>query len=256
MSLAERLSVVILFHLSGYRYFKYFYKGDILKENRESYPDALSYTRFVALKPRLIMPLLTWLHILRGEKTGIYYIDSTKLEVCHLKRSNSNKLFAQIATHGKTTTGWFFGLKLHLVVNDKGEFMGLRITTGKSDDRPVVAGLMKGLSGHLYADKGYISSKLTECLLKKGIKMITYIRRNMKARLIHIWDLFRLKKRGIIESIFGTLKTNMNLQHTRHRSTANFVLNIFAAIAAYVFRQQRLRPSKIRSLCSKCLIQN
>ena len=112
MSLAERLSVVILFHLSGYRYFKYFYKGDILKENRESYPDALSYTRFVALKPRLIMPLLTWLHILRGEETGVYYIDSTKLEVCHLKRSNSNKLFAQIATHGKTTTGWFFGLKL------------------------------------------------------------------------------------------------------------------------------------------------
>lgn len=256
MPLAQRLSCVILFHLSGYRFFKYFYEYFVKQQYAECFPESLSYTRFVALMPRLMMPLMVYLHVLGGDKNGIYYVDSSKLEVCHLKRTKSNKVFAHLARLGKTSTGWFYGFKLHLVVNDKGQFIALKITPGNVDDRAVVPSLLKGLKGSVYADKGYVSSKLAALLLKQAMRIITYIRKNMRAKLFRLFDFIRLRKRNLIENIFNILKGNMNLQHTRHRSINNFFVNLFAALVAYAVRNNSHNSHRYNNFSHQFLIQN
>ncbi len=69
--------------------------------------------------------------------------------------------------------GWFFGFKLHLVINDKGEILAFKITKANTDDRKPVDELTQGLEGKLIGDKGYISSELFNQLYLRGLKFIT-----------------------------------------------------------------------------------
>ena len=97
-----------------------------------------------------------------GKCTGITFIDSTPLKVCHNKRIFYNRVFNGIAERGKSTMGWFFGFKLHLIVNDKGEIINFVLTAGNTDDRnlDMIQKLCQKVFGKLYGDKGYISHKL------------------------------------------------------------------------------------------------
>ena len=181
----------------------------------------------------LLVPLSILLQCLFGEARGIYFLDTTKLSICHSRREKRNKVFGKIAEKGKTSMGWFFGFKLHMIINDIGQIMAIKITKGNVDDRTPVAELTKKLKGSIYADKGYIGADLFKALYKRGLKLITGIRKNMKNYLIDLADKKLLRKRFCIETIFGFLKNSMNLEHTRHRSPINFLINIIAALAAY-----------------------
>jgi len=116
-----------------------------------------------------------------GNCTGISFIDSTRLPVCDNRRIHNHKVFKGIAKRGKCTIGWFYGFKLHLVINDKGEILNFMITQGNVDDRePIVGGnLLKDMSGKLFGDKGYISEELTNALFVDGIHLITKIKKNI-----------------------------------------------------------------------------
>ena len=129
--------------------------------------------------------------------------------------------------------GWFFGFKLHIIINDVGQIMAIKITKGNVDDRTPVTELTKKLKGSVYADKGYIGADLFKALYKRGLKLITGIKKNMKNYLINLADKKLLRKRFCIETIFGFLKNSMNLEHTRHRSPVNFLDNLIAALTAY-----------------------
>jgi IS5 family transposase len=174
-----------------------------------------------------------------GEKTGRYVVDSTKMEVCHNLRINRHKVFKELAKRGKTSTGWFFGFKLHVVINHKGELMSFKITTGNTDDRAVVEKLMQGLDGWLFGDKGYISAKLSENLASKGIDLITNVRSNMKKQFIEPIKKWWLGKRRVVETVIGQLKEILHIQHTRHRSPANFLANLLAGLLAYVIKPKK-----------------
>ena len=95
----------------------------------------------------------------KGEITGISFFDSTSIKVCHNKRISRNKVFKGLAKLGKTTTGWFYGFKLHLVINDKGEILAFQLTPGNVSDVSMLETLSSGLWGKLFGDKGYISEK-------------------------------------------------------------------------------------------------
>ena len=183
--------------------------------------------------PQLLAPLSILLQCLFGEARGIYFLDATKLSICHCRREKRNKVFGKIAEKSKTSMGWFFGFKMHMIINDVGEIMAIKITKGYIDDRTPVAELTKKLKGSIYADKGYIGADLFKDLYKRGLKLLTGIRKNMKNYLIDMADKKLLRKRFCIETIFGFLKNSMNLEHTRHRSPINFLINIIAALAAY-----------------------
>jgi len=176
LSISEIMTILIAFQTSGLRTFKAFYKY-MLKHHRNDFPDLVSYDRFVYLIPRAIVPMLVYLRTCgRDEPTGISFIDSTALKVCHNKRIRRNRVFNGLAQIGKTTMGWFFGFKLHLIINDRGGLLGYRLTAGNVDDREAVEEMAEGLFGKLFGDKGYISQSLFEKLLGKGIKLITHIR--------------------------------------------------------------------------------
>jgi hypothetical protein len=198
-----------------------------------------SYSRFIRLIPEAFMPLLMFLRGMQGQKTGKYYIDSTKLPVCHNLRINAHKVFKDVAKRGKTSTGWFFGFKLHLVVNEKGELMNFRLTPGNVDDRKVVEGLAKNLNGWLFGDRGYMDKKLSKRLLEKGIELVTKVRKNMKDNILEPIKKYLLKKRNIIETIIDQLKNILTMDHTRHRSIINFQVHLLAGLLAYVFKPKK-----------------
>jgi hypothetical protein len=233
MSLSEMLTVIIMFHTSYAKNFKFFYKIYVEYLHKNDFPKALSYTRFVALMPKLFMPLNILIHLLFGEQTGIYFIDSTAVKACHNKRRYSNRIFLGLAKSSKSSMGYFYGFKLHLVINNKGEIMALKMTRGNVDDRVPVPELTKGLTGIIAADKGYIKQNLFLNLYERGLKMIHGIKKNMANKLMDFKDKIILRKRNLIETVFDCLKNKMNLEHTRHRSFINAFVHIVSTLVAY-----------------------
>ncbi len=237
LSLSEMLFIMVLFHSSGFRHFKVFYLYGIGHQYRHLFGDLPSYARFVQLMPRLFMPLCVLLQTLKGRETGIYIVDSSKLSVCHNARISRNKVFKGLAERGRSTMGWFFGFKLHLIINHKGEIMAIKITPGNKDDRAVLEDMAEGLKGKLLGDKGYISKEMFIRLWQKGLHLITGIRRNMKNHLMPLFDKLLLRKRFIVETVFDTLKSSMGLEHTRHRSPINAFVHILSCLAAYQLKK-------------------
>lgn len=186
-----------------------------------------------------------------GKKTGIYYIDSSCLPVCHLKRSKRHKTFDAIADYGRTSVGWFFGLKLHIVTNNLGELLAFKITRGNRHDCKEAQSLLKNLQGLAFGDKGYLGKKLFEELFVNGLKLITRKRKNMKESIIlsqHEQQL--MNQRGIIEAIIGHLKHYYQVLHTRHRSIINAMTHLVAALAAYSIEPLKLSAIKLLANCN------
>lgn len=252
MSLSEMLTIMVLFHLSPCKNFKYFYLFHIAHFHKQDFPRLLSYNRFVQLMPRLFVPLCILLQNLFGEETGTYIADATSLPMCHNKRINRNRVFKGLAARGKTTMGWFYGLKLHLVTNHRGSIVAVKITPGNVDERTVLDEMTRHLKGSLYADKGYISQNLFKTLYQRGLKLITGIKRNMKNYLMPMIEKLMLRKRFLIETIFDVLKVHMNLSHTRHRSPTNACVNILSCLTAYQLKENK---PKMKSY-TPSLIQN
>ena len=124
LSLSEIMTIIVCFHQSHYRDFKPYYTEHVRVHLRPDFPNLVSYNRFVELMPRAVFPLCNSLHTRKGRCTGITFIDSTPLAVCHNKRSNRHRVFDGYASRGKSSMGWYFGFKLHLMVNDQGELLG------------------------------------------------------------------------------------------------------------------------------------
>ena len=176
------------------------------------------------------------LHSMSGEHTGIYSADSTKLAVCHNRRIHRHKVFDGLAARGKTSMGWFYDFKLHVVINHIGEVMALRTILGNTADSAVLDEITCHLAGKLYADKSYIGQAAFTKLWQRGLHLITGIRRNMKNHLMPLPDKLMLRKRFIIETVFDTLKSEMGLEHSRHRSATNAMVHVLSCLVAYAFR--------------------
>jgi hypothetical protein len=236
LSRAEMLFIMVLFHLSPYKNFKTFDLYGIGVQHRGCFRDLPHYDRFVSLMPRLFVPLMVLLHSLSGEETGIYFGDSSRLAVCHNRRIDRHRVFDSLAARGKTSMGWFFGLKLHLVINHKGQIMALTITPGNIADSAVLDEITRHLRGKLYADKGYISREVFHKLWQRGLHLITGIRRNMRNHLMLLGDKIMLRKRFVIETVLDILKSEMGLEHTRHRSPVNAMVHVLSCLVAYAYR--------------------
>jgi len=209
---------------------------------RAEFPGLVSYNRFVELMRGAMIPLMVYLQRCRLKKSnGIAFVDSTTLKVCHNRRIHSHKTFRDIAQRGKTSMGWFYGFKLHLIVNHTGDLVSVMLTPGNTDDRDlsIMQILTKNVLGKLFGDRGYISAKLFKALLQRGLQLITKIRKNMTNKLMPLIDKLLLKKRALIESINDQLKNLCQIEHTRHRSPINFLGNLFAGLIAYTFAPQK-----------------
>lgn len=237
-SISEMMTIVILFHQSNYRTFKHFY-AFISIHFKKHFPNLISYSRFVYLMKDLFIPLFAYLLDRNGSVTGIAFVDATSIKVCHGKRIKRNKVFKGFARRGKTTTGWFYGFKLHLIINENGEILSFLVTPGNVADISVLNGLSKGIIGKLFGDKGYISSKLGKQLMERGLELFTTLRSNMKQKLMSVKDKVLLRKRSIIETVNDQLKNISQIEHSRHRSVSNFLVNLLGGLAAYSHQEKK-----------------
>jgi len=239
LCLSEVMTIIVMFHSSSYRNFKAYYTEQVMKHYAGAFPHLISYQRFVELMPAALVPLCGYLQTRKGRCSGISFIDSTSLKVCHNRRIHAHKIFAGCARRGKTSVDWFFGFKLHLVTNDCGELLSLRLTPGNTDDRRPVPELVKELFGKLFGDKGYISQPLFETLYDDGVHLVTKLKTKMKNRLMLMFDKIMLRKRAIIESVVDQLKNISQIEHSRHRSVANCFVNLLAGLVAYTYREKK-----------------
>jgi hypothetical protein len=239
LSISEVMTIVIAFHGSGFRTFKDFYQLQVLPHWNRSFPELVSYNRFVELMPWSLLGLVYFLNTCFGEMSGISFIDSTCLEVCHPKRKHSHKVFKGLADWGKSSVGWYFGFKLHLIINDRGELLAFALSEGNIDERKVVPQMAKGLIGKLFGDRGYVSQALFEQLYAQGVELIAKRRKNMKNSLMKLMDKILLRKRAIIESVNDQLKNICQIEHSRHRSRFNFLVNLIAGLIAYSYHPKK-----------------
>ncbi len=239
LCLSEVMTIITLFHASSYRNFKAYDTEQVMKHYAGAFPRLTSDNRFVELMPSALVPLCGYLQTRKGACSGISFIDSTSLKVCHNRRIHSHQVFANCARRGKTSVDWFFGFKLHLVINDCGERLSLRLTPGNVDDRRPVPELVTDLFGKLFGDKGYISQPLFETLYDDGLQLVTKLKKKMKNRLISMFDKIMLRKRAVIESVIDQLKNISQIEHSRHRSVANCFVNLIAGLIAYTYREKK-----------------
>jgi hypothetical protein len=244
MAPSEIMTLLIHFHQSCSRTFKHYYTRYVQVVLRREFPHLLSYTRLVEVMDEYLVPLTAYLQTRLGRCTGISFMDSTTLAVGKNPRIASHRVFAGLAKRGKTSTGWFYGFKRHLVVNDRGELVAFCLTPGNGDDRHPVPTLAKQLFGKLIGDKGYLSQPLFEQLLcEKGLQLIT---RHMANQVMPLLDKVLVRKRAVIESITDQLKNISQIEHSRHRSTANFLVNLIGGLIAYCL--QPTKPSMSREI--------
>jgi transposase len=247
LSLSELMTLAILFHQLRFRQFKSFYLCYARRHLCREFPKLPSYNRCVELLPRCAAPLAALFGELGGECDGVSIADATALAVCDNRRISRHRVFDGKAARGKTSMGWFFGFKLHLIVNSKGELLSIRLTPGNTDDRKPVPEMCEGLFGMLFGDKGHISKDLSKTLAEQGIALITTLKKNMKAVPRTDFEKAVLRRRSLVETVIDELKNLCQIEHTRHRSVANFLVNLMAGIVAYCLSDDKPSLNLIRT---------
>ncbi len=177
MFISEIMTIIIAFHTSHHRDFKNVYTGYVARFLIKDFPNLLSYTRFLEIMPSTIVPLSSYFSVFKGKPSGIEFVDSTSIKVCHNLRIPRHKTMSGIAESGKGTMGWFYGFKLHHIVNHKGEIVAAKITPANVHDTKPIAGMAVDSMDKLYGDKGYLSKAFASDLLDKGITLITNVRK-------------------------------------------------------------------------------
>ena len=240
MSLSEIMTILVSFHQQSYRNFKHFYQKHVCRYWRGEFPGLPSYQRFIDWIPSTLMPLCVYLKHCFGQCSGISFMDATSVKVCHNRRISQHRVFDEMAARGKTSVDWFYGFKLHLVVSEYGELLNFTLTPGNTDDRKPVPDLLEGLFGKVFADRGYVGKKLALKLLKDwGIEFFAKPRRNMKNQLMKLTDKLLARKRSIVETIIDQLKNISQIEHSRHRSPVNFMVNLVCGLIAYCHQPKK-----------------
>jgi hypothetical protein len=241
LSLSEVIAIAVYYHQSGYKTFKDYYTRSA--ELNPAFTTIPSYNRFIELQQKAFIPLALFAKILsQGKCDGTSFIDSFPLRVSHQKRISSHRTFRGLAARGKTSVGWFYGFKVHMIINSRGEVLDFTITPGNVVDNnaKVIEQMMQKIHGKVYGDKGYLlNAELFQKLYCSGIHMVTKIRSNMKNKLMDMGDKIMLKKRGVIESVGAVFKEDLNIEHSRYRNPITLFINVFSALIAYSFRENK-----------------
>lgn len=236
---SEALTIMIHFHQSQYRNFKAYYQRHVQVYLQAEFPHLISYGRFVQRMPRLLGWLCLYLFSRFGVCSGISFVDATFISVCDNRRIHQHKVFKGIAARGKGSTGWSFGFKLHLVVSDAGELLAVYLTPANRHELKALPQLVKRLFGKLFGDMAYLSQSILEQLMEQGIQLITKLKSKMKNKLMVMSDKLLLRKRSIIETINDQLKNVSQIEHSRHRSPINFLVNLVSGLIAYTHQPKK-----------------
>ena len=182
--------------------------------------------------------LLQWIcYCHQSAGGGLYFMDSTPMKVCENKRIFDHKVCEDMAQRGKSSMGWFFGFKLHVVCDSLGRLVSLLITPGNTDDRKFALKLLKGLRGLCVADAGYVSKKLMQELYQQGLLLLTDVRNSMK-RLMSETQHGLLKLRQRIEGVFSCLKHRLKAEASIARSPLGYLSRCLYACLTFALSKE------------------
>jgi len=239
LNLSEILTILVYYHFSRFDCLKHYYLIKMSIGYKKEFTKLPSYNRFVERIKEIAWLAALYLQYKQVSFNGAGYIDSTPLRVSNNKRTGSHKVFKFIAKLGKSSMGWFYGFKLHIVCDFMGNIIKCRITHGAANDLKIGKEMIKDLKGKIFADKGYIGKKEFIELFEKGLILVTGIKKGMKNRLLDIWDKILLKKRSLIESVYNVMKNTLHLEHSRHRSVINAGIYYITTIIAYCWKPNK-----------------
>jgi len=238
MNESEMMTIIIYYHFSGFRCFKWYYNLVIKRIFADYFPTSFSYSRFIQLMAELNLYLLFYMTACRlSVTTQGNYIDAKKLVVSHNRRIKDHQVHKGFARRGKSSTGWFFGFKLHLIINHFGQIVEFQLTSGNVADNNhnVLERFADKVKGFLFGDRGYLS-KIAASLKMKGLHLIPRLRKNMKQQQhLSPEQKYYVKHRGLIETVFDLMKHKLDIEHSRNRSTKNYFANVLGALIAYTF---------------------
>ena len=233
LKVSEVVFIAIWYKCSHFNNFKAFFLS--LRQNfRHLFRYLPCYQRIVYLinSHQLALHALHFA-LMKDCHSSHLWIDSTTLPVCKNQRIGRHKSIKAIATRGKSSMGWFFGCKLHLIMNQSGDVVSTALSNGHTADIKMVEQLVKGLKAKLYADRGYISQNLRQSIKEQGVDLITYHRKNMQAVNLSKADTYNLRQRNQIETLFSLLKGKYNLVTSKARSIEGYLAGIYASLCAY-----------------------
>lgn len=229
---SEVITIILGHAFSNFDCFKNYYEKHIIPNHNKDFK-LVSYKRFNRLIKDYLPYFTVLLNCLMDECDGLSLVDSTSIAVCKNYRIKSHKVFDRLATRGKTTKGWFYGFKLHLITNLKGGIVKASFSPGNKDDRAHLKTMTSGIFGKIFGDRGYISKTLSAEFSQVGIQIVTRIKKNMKNILIPMIDKILLLKRCLIESVFSRIKLLNKFEHSRHRSPTNAFVHMIACLVNY-----------------------
>lgn len=233
LNISEIVFIVIWYKCSHFTNFKAFFTS-LNNHHRSLFQGIPCYERMIYLIKRHHLALhALHFYLMKGCEQPYLWIDSTSLPVCKNQRIQRHKALIQIATRGKSSMGWFFGCKLHVIMNASGHLVSTALSNGHTADIKMVEQLVSGFKAKLYADRGYISSKLKSQLRQQHIDLITYHRKNMQALQLDQDDEYHLKQRNKIETLFSLLKGSYHLVTSKARSLTGYLAGIYASLCAY-----------------------
>lgn len=241
LTVTELVTLALFFQFTGHQSWKDFYKY-IKTHYRQDFPELPDYGNFVtsmnALSPYAVILLNAFCSFFRQQTPALAakFADSTKLEVCNIKREFSHQVMKEFASKSKSTMGWFYGFKLHIICNELMQILDCRITTAIVDDRRGLMLIWNYIFGLIVADAGYLGGDFQVQARVAGKDLLTGVRANMK-KLMTKTQHELLKLRSVVESVFSVLKLRMGMQSTLPRSPLGYFARYMWCLAAYQLKQ-------------------
>ena len=240
LSLQAILALGIFRFATGVKDVKHFHRK-LLSSYSEELGRIPNYGNFNTLMNQAtpyVIFLLQWIcYLNKSKQDGLTFMDSTSLKVCENKRIFDHQVCEGLAERGKSSMGWFFGFKLHVVCDSLGRLASLLLTPGNTDDRKFVLKLLKGLKGLCIADAGYVSKKLMQELYQQGLLLLTDVRNAMK-RLMTETQHALLKQRQRIEGVFSCLKHRLKAEASIARSPLGYLSRCLYACLTFALSKE------------------
>jgi len=239
LSLVMLVSLILFKFFTGHQSWKDYYRYLKSHHHGVNVGQLPTYKNFLRSVHQLVGYALVFLEALRKYcKKGVelQFADSSKLAVCHIKREFTHKVAKGVASKSKSTMGWYYGFKLHLVVDREGLIVGWRITTATVDDRKGLALIWKELTGMVVADAGYLGSNWQEAAADLHLQLLTGVKKIMK-KLMTRWQYFLLKARSIVETTFSVLKSRLGMETSLPRSVMGFFAHYVWCLLGYQLRR-------------------
>jgi hypothetical protein len=251
LKIAEAITISLYRYTLPHTTFKHFY-AFMRNYHGAEFPNLPHYSNMLLLQKHLFPFVSRMSGILIGinrsafknKKVRLMFIDGSDLPVCTNKRIFTHKVAKEAAARGKSSKGWFYGFRIHILCDDGGNLLGVKITPGNVDERTQVKKLVGDITDTtLVGDTGYLKKTLGEELYKSNnVWFLTGVKKVMK-KLMTKENHTLLKARQLVETVIGSLKFRGGMPNSLPRSIKGYQVHFVMTLLAFtIFGSMQALP--------------